>query len=102
MSEVFTVDGTDYTVEPCTAICCAELGDESKRQDSLLVTSELNGEKSMYVVFGWVMPESCDRFCEMCDLDPGAWESDQAVIASVRPPKPAPEKSKSCLKNTEL
>lgn len=84
MSEVFTVDGADYTVEPCTAICYAELGDESKRQDALLVTSELNGEKCEYVVFGWLMPEDYDAFCEMCDLSPGAWESDWEVLASVR------------------
>lgn len=83
MAKSFTVGSIEYTVEPCTAICYAELGDESKRQSALLVTGALNGEKSKHVVFGWDMPESEAAFLDMCD-DASAWESDWDVIAGAR------------------
>ena len=71
------------TVENCTAICAADCGDESKRQDALLVSSERDGEKFQDVVFGYDMPETVEAFLDMCD-DYAAWETDAAVIASVR------------------
>ena len=79
----FKINGIEYTIEDCTAICAADCGDESKRQAALLVTSELNGEIFEDVVFGWDMPENEEGFHDMCD-DSAAWETDAAVIASVR------------------
>lgn len=40
--KTFEINGTEYTVEPCTAICAADAGDESKRQEALCVTNECN------------------------------------------------------------
>ena len=79
----FEINGIEYTVEDCTAICGADCGDESKRQDALLVSSERDGEKFEEVVFGYDMPENEEGFHDMCD-DSAAWETDAAVIASVR------------------
>lgn len=81
--KIFKVYGTEYNVEPCTAICGADMGDESKRQAALLVSSESNGEKSEFVVFGWEMPAAADGFADMCD-DSSAWESDWEVLGTVR------------------
>ena len=81
--KTFEINGTEYTVEACTAICGADLGDESKRQDAILVTSENGGEKSEFVVFGWEMPETDEDFSDMCD-DSSAWESDHEVLKTVR------------------
>ena len=36
----FEINAIEYAVENCTAICAADCGDESKRQDALLVSSE--------------------------------------------------------------
>ena len=79
----FEINGIEYTVEDCTAICAADCGDESKTQDALLVSSERDGEKFEEVVFGYEMPETEENFLDMCD-DSAAWETDTAVIASVR------------------
>lgn len=79
----FEINGIEYTIESCTAICGADLGDEGKRQDALLVSSELNGEKFEEVVFGYDMPENEEDFHDICE-DYAAWETDAAVIASVR------------------
>lgn len=79
----FEINGIEYTVESCSAICGADLGDEGKRQDALLVSSERDGEKFEEVVFGYEMPEIEENFLDMCD-DSAAWETDAAVIASVR------------------
>lgn len=79
----FEINGVKYTVESCSAICGADLGDEGKRQDALLVSSERDGEKFEEVVFGYDMPETEENFLDMCD-DSAAWETDAAVIASVR------------------
>ena len=81
--KTFEIDGTEYTVETCTAICSADLGDESKRQDALLVSSDNGGEKSEFVVFGWEMPETSEDFSDMCD-DSSAWESEWEVLETVR------------------
>ena len=81
--KTFAINGVEYTVEPCTAICGADMGDESKRQNALLVTSELNGEKFEEVVFGYEMPETDEDFRDMCE-DPSAWESDQDVVDTVK------------------
>lgn len=79
----FEINAIAYAVENCTAICAADCGDESKRQDALLVSSERDGEKFQDVVFGYDMPETVEAFLDMCD-DYAAWETDAAVIASVR------------------
>lgn len=79
----FEINGVKYTVESCSAICGADLGDEGKRQDALLVSSERDGEKFEEVVFGYDMPETVEAFLDMCE-DYAAWETDAAVIASVR------------------
>lgn len=47
----FEINEIEYTIEDCTAICGADCGDESKRQDALLVSSERDGEKFEEVVF---------------------------------------------------
>lgn len=80
--KTFEMNGTEYTLEPCTAICGADLGDESKRQDAILVSSENSGERTEFVVFGWEMPETSEDFSDMCD-EPGAWESDWEVLNTV-------------------
>ena len=80
--KTFEINGTEYSVETCTAICGADLGDESKRQDALLVSSEDGGEKFEFVVFGWEMPETSEDFSDMCD-DSSAWESDWEVLETV-------------------
>lgn len=79
----FEIDNTEYTIERCTAICAADCGEESKRQDALLVTSERDGEKFEEVVFGYEMPETEENFLDICE-NYAAWETDAAVIASVR------------------
>lgn len=79
----FEINGIEYTVESCSAICGADLGDEGKRQDALLVSTERDGEKFEEVVFGYEMPETEENFLDMCD-DSAAWETDAAIIASVR------------------
>ena len=81
--KTFEINGTEYTVESCTAICGSDLGDESKRQDAILVTSENGGEKFEFVVFGWEMPETAADLSDMCD-DSSAWESDHEVLDTVK------------------
>ena len=81
--KTFEINGTEYTVETCTAICSADMNDENRRQDALLVSSENGGEKSKFVVFGWEMPETTENFSDMCD-DSSAWESDHEVLDTVK------------------
>lgn len=81
--KTFNIDGTEYTVEICTAICGADLGDEGKRQDALLVSSERDGEKFEEVVFGYDIPEAVEAFRDMC-ADYAAWESDYTVICTAQ------------------
>lgn len=71
----------EYTVEPCTAICAADAGDESKRQAALIVSCEYNGELFESIVFGCDMPETADAFGDMC-CDYSAWESDYTVVGT--------------------
>lgn len=80
---LFEVNGTEYTIEDCTAICAADCGEESKRQDALLVSSERDGEKFEEVVFGYEMPETEENFRDMCE-DYAAWESDVEVLGTIR------------------
>lgn len=79
----FEINGIEYTVEDCTAICAADCGDESKRQAALLVSSERDGEKFKEVVFGYDMPETEENFRDMCE-DFAAWESGAEVLGTVR------------------
>lgn len=72
--KVFNIDGTEYAVKICTAICGADLGDEGKRQDALLVSSERDGEMFNDVVFGYEMPDTEENFLDIC-ADYAAWES---------------------------
>lgn len=81
--KIFCINGTEYAVEICTAICAADGGDERKRQDALLVSSEYNGELFENIVFGYDMPETAEQFADMC-ADPGAWESDFNTVDTVR------------------
>lgn len=81
--KTFNINGTEYTVEICTAICAADGGDESKRQEALLVSSERDGEKFEEVIFGYEMPETVEAFRDMCG-DSGAWESDWQVTKTVK------------------
>ena len=74
--KTFEINGTEYTVEPCTAICAADAGDESKRQDALLVSCEYNGELFESIVLGYDMPETVEAFRDMC-ADYAAWEMRQ-------------------------
>lgn len=76
--KTFEINGKAYEIKPCTAICFVELGDESKRQEALLVTCR----DSEYVVFGYDMPETMDGFLSMCE-DEYAWESDFEVLETV-------------------
>lgn len=77
----FKINGSEYTIEPCTAICTADTRDESKRQETLIVSCEQNDELFEYVVFGYDMPETVEQFADMC-ADPGAWESDYTVVGT--------------------
>lgn len=79
--KTFEINGKAYEIKPCTAICFVELGDESKRQEALLVTCH-EEETSEYVVFGYDMPETVDGFRSMCE-DEYAWESDFEVLETV-------------------
>ena len=80
----FKINGSEYTIEPCTTICAADAEDESKRQEALCVTNECNGELFKYVVFGYDMPETTEQFADIC-ADPGAWESSQEVLGTAIP-----------------
>ena len=71
----------EYTVEPCAAICAADAGDESKRQNALLVSCKYNGELFESIVFGYDMPETATAFDDMC-CNYSAWESDCTVVGT--------------------
>lgn len=79
----FEINGIEYMIAPCTAICAADGGDERKRQDALLVSNEYNGELFESVVFGYDVPEAVEAFRDMC-ADCAAWESDCAVICTAQ------------------
>lgn len=61
MKNSFELGGIEYTAADCTAICLAELGDESKRQPALYVKSAGDGECWEAVVFGHDMPSTEDE-----------------------------------------
>lgn len=84
----FEINGTEYTVEPCTAICLEDGLNESKRQNALFVEkiTEYGEEKWQAVVFNcWQIDNlnSNADFQEMC-ADSSAWESDWEVLETVR------------------
>lgn len=81
--KTFNINGAEYTVEICTAICAADGGDERKRQDALLISNEYNGELFESVVFGYDMPITAETFNEMC-ADYAAWESDCTIIRTAQ------------------
>ena len=81
--KTFNINGAEYTVEICTAICAADGGDERKRQDALLISNEYNGELFESVVFGYDMPITAETFNEMC-ADYAAWESDYTIIRTAQ------------------
>lgn len=83
MEKIFTIYNQEYTIHDCSAICNADLPNESKRQNALLVTVERDGEIFKNVVFGYDMPETDENFRDMCE-DPSAWESDWQVIKTVK------------------
>ena len=76
--KTFKVNGKEYEIRACTAICDADHRNESKRQEALLVTCR----DSEYVVFGYDMPETMEGFLSMCE-DEYAWESDFEVLETV-------------------
>ena len=65
--KVFNIDGTEYTIEDCTAICAADCGDESKKQEALRVSCKRGNEKFEQVVFGYNMPETVEAFRDVCE-----------------------------------
>lgn len=81
--KIFCINGTEYAVEICTAICAADGGDERKRQDALLVSNEYNGELFESVVFGYNVPEAVEAFRDMC-ADYAAWESDCTIVKTAQ------------------
>ena len=85
MKKIFTVEGTEYTVEEITAIAtCAGERSEDDRQNALLVTNIADsGEKFEYVVFGYNMPDDEDDFSNMCE-DSDSWDSDLDTLKTVR------------------
>ena len=85
MKKIFTIEGTEYTVEEVTAIAtCAGEYSEDKRQNALLVTNVADsGEKIEYVVFGYDMPDDENDFSDMCE-DSNAWDSDWETLETVK------------------
>lgn len=83
MEKTFTIYNQEYTIHDYSAICNADLPNESKRQNALLVTVERDGEKFEQIVFGYEMPGTVEAFRDMCE-DSGAWESDWQVIKTVK------------------
>ena len=85
MKKIFTVEGTEYTVEDITAIAtCVGEYSEDFRQNALLVTNMADsGEKIEYVVFGHDMPENEDEFYDMCE-DSDAWDSNWETLETVK------------------
>lgn len=81
MKKTFTLDNAEYTISTCTAIA-ASIGD-TERQNALLVESESDsGERTIFVVFGYDMPECESDFYEMCD-DSSAWDNEQETLDTV-------------------
>lgn len=80
--KTFTINNTEYTVTPCTAIASCDLN-TGDRQDALLIENTADsGEKFRYVVFGYEMPTTAEDFQDMAD-DSSAWESDCEVLETV-------------------
>jgi hypothetical protein len=86
MTKTYTINNSEYTVETVTAIAECDNGNEDRRQPALLVSNEYNGETHEEVVFGWSLDdlENDEDFQNLCENYSEDWESDEAVIASVR------------------
>lgn len=69
----FVIYGIAYYVYEATAIAECDEGDESKRQNVLLVIDTNGTEVDRHVVFGYDMPETEDDFNAICE-DANAWE----------------------------
>lgn len=69
----FRINGITYYVYEATAIAECDNGDESKRQDVLLVIDTNGIEVDQRVVYGHDMPEAEDDFNDICE-DAFAWE----------------------------
>lgn len=80
--KTFKVNGKEYEIRACTAICNADHRDERKRQDALLVIGHHDSEDTEFVVFGYDMPETTEGFLSICE-DEYAWESDFEVLETV-------------------
>lgn len=85
MTNIFNLDGREYTVSDCTAIAMIfGIEDESDRQNALLVSTVTDGGESVeYVVFGWEMPETVEDFADMCK-DYNSWDPDYETLETVR------------------
>lgn len=68
----FKICGITYYVYQATAIAECDEGDESKRQDVLLVIDTNGIEVDARVVFEWEFPETVEDFNDICD-DANAW-----------------------------
>jgi len=85
MTNVFNLDGRDYTVSDCTAIAFVDgTENESDRQNALFVSTVTDGGESVeHVVFGWEMPKTDEDFADMCE-DYNSWDSDYDTLETVR------------------
>ena len=95
--KTFKISGTEYTVEPCTAICSFDIEhdedgepiySDARRQEALFVEAitEYGEEKWAAVVFDcWEMRylNSDADFLEMWE-DSSAWETDWEVLNTVK------------------
>ena len=80
--KTFKVNGKEYEIRACTAICDADHRDERKRQEALLVSYHNETETVEYIVFGYDMPETMNEFLIICE-DLFAWESNWEVLETL-------------------
>lgn len=84
--KAFNIDGANYIIKSCSAICLEDGFQENKRQLALLVERNDGQEKQQFVVFNcWEENNlnSDEDFLDMCN-DCAAWESDWRVLETVR------------------
>ena len=82
MTKIIIFEGTEYTIQDCTAIADCDM-ESGNRQNALLVENEFNGETFQFVVFGFPMPDDEEDFANMCS-ESGAWESDWETLNTVQ------------------
>ena len=82
MTKIIIFEGTEYTIQDCTAIADCDM-ESGNRQNALLVENEFNGETFQFVVFGFPMPEDAEDFANMCS-ESSAWESDWETLNTVQ------------------